>query len=79
MNADETSAARARQLLHMQRLLEEAQRRLLMLPDVAPDGKEAMKKTHVRAEKGRTAYEGWTPTRQGRVGVEVSEYVGYRG
>ncbi len=45
MSNDSPSAARARELLHIQQLLQDAQRQLFALPDVKPVSKEAMRKT----------------------------------
>ncbi len=43
MSGDAANAARARQLLQTQSLMEDAQRQLLMLPDTRPDNKAALK------------------------------------
>ena len=43
MSGDAANAARARQLLQTQALMEDAQRQLLMLPDSRPDNKAALK------------------------------------
>ncbi len=43
MSGDAANAARARQLLQTQALMEDAQRQLLMLPDSPPDNKAALK------------------------------------
>ncbi len=42
-SSDAANAARARQLLETQSLIEDAQRQLLMLPDIRPDNKAALK------------------------------------
>ena len=44
MSNDDANAARSRVLLQTQRLLEDAQRQMLMLPDAKPDSKEAIKR-----------------------------------
>jgi hypothetical protein len=51
MNIDDCIAARANQLLQTQRLLQDAQRQLLTLPDAKPDNKEVVKMVQCMLEE----------------------------